>query len=159
MALHHVFELGNGVGLVWQPELGLAGAGALWGVQIPLWAAVAARAGKRFDRILAAMSGIAFGGAVVHFFIWPWRRNRVGLPVLTEAEGLPPSRLPAYTALLYMWGAVSVLSLREFSAHSRKWAILGLAAMPLLRRSATYHFTWLRDQAAANPAWWNRGVR
>jgi hypothetical protein len=34
---HHGFELGAGVGLVFQPDLGLAGAGALWGIGLPGW--------------------------------------------------------------------------------------------------------------------------
>lgn len=158
-AVHHGYELANGVGLVWQPELGLAGAGALWGAQIPLWAALAAKAGRRYDKVLAVLSGVALGGTIVHFLIWPWRRGRLGLPVLTDAEGLPRSQLPVYTALLYAWGVTSVFSLGELSPRSRKWALVGLATTPLLRRSAKHHFDWLRTQAATNPAWWNRGVR
>ena len=34
-AAHHGFELTSGVGLVWQPELGLGPASALWGAEIP----------------------------------------------------------------------------------------------------------------------------
>ncbi len=38
-AAHHGFELSQGVGLVLQPELGLRGAGALWGSQVSVWVA------------------------------------------------------------------------------------------------------------------------
>ena len=159
-AAHHGFELSNGIGLVWQPELGLAGAGALWGIQLPVWIALAAKGSNRWDKLLAVWSGASVGAALVHFLLWPWRRSSLGIPVLTEAEGLSSSRLPAYNALLYVWFAGSVLSIaREIPPRDRRWALLGLATLPLLGWSAKHHFSWLTHQAATNPAWWNRGVR
>jgi hypothetical protein len=159
-AAHHVFELSNGIGLVWQPELGLAGAGALWGTEIPIWIALAARGNERCDKALAAGSGANIASVLVHFLLWPSRRNRVGLPMLTEAEGLDASLLPAYNLLLYFWAVASALSIvREISPRDRRWALVGFAALPLMRKSARHHFLWLTEQAATNPAWWNRGVR
>ena len=158
-AAHHGFELMNGVGLVWQPQLGLSGAGALWGAQLSMWTATALGRGKRHDRVLASWSGAALGGALVHFLLWPWKRNALGLPVLTEAEGLRPTRLPAYNAILYAWAVAAALSIRELPRGSRVWALAGFATLPVLRRSASHHFSWLQGQAATNPAWWNRGVR
>jgi hypothetical protein len=158
-AVHHGFELSSGVGLVLQPELGLGPASALWGTQIPVWIALAAGGDKRWDRLLAAWSGATLAGALVHFFLWPWRRSRLGIPVLIEAEGLSSSSLPAYNTLLYVWGAASALSIvREVPPGDRRWALLGLATLPLLRRSAQHHFSWLTQEAMTNPAWWNRGV-
>ena len=158
-AAHHGFELSSGVGLVGQPELGLVGAGALWATQIPTWITLAARGGHRWDRLLAVWSGAALGGAVVHFLIWPWRRGALGVPVLTEAEGLGAATLPAYNALLYAWGTAAVLSIvRDVPRRDRRWALLGVAALPLLRVSARHHFSWIVDQAATGPAWWKRGV-
>lgn len=157
-AAHHGFELLSGVGLVWQPELGLSGAGALWGAQIPMWVAMALRKGNRYDRVLASWSGSALSGVLVHFLLWPWKRNKVGLPVLTEAEGLGHSQLPAYNAILYVWAVAAVLSIRELPRGTRIWAITGFATLPFLRWSARHHFSWLHEQAATNPAWWNRGA-
>lgn len=158
-AAHHGFELTNGVGLVWQPELGLAPASALWGAQIPLWVTLAAKGGRRWDRLLAVLSGTALAGVFVHFLLWPWRRNRLGIPILTEAEGLEPNVLPAYNALLQVWGlACGVSILHEVRPGARRWSLVGLAALPLLRRSAQHHFSWLTQEAQKNPAWWNRGV-
>jgi hypothetical protein len=158
-AAHHGFELSQGVGLVAQPELGLSGAGALWGTQIPLWVALAAKGGRRWDKMLAAWSGAALGGVLVHFLLWPWRYNRIGIPVLTEAEGIPESRLLAYNAILRVWFLASALSIAlEISPRDRKWALVGLATLPLLRRSAKHHFSWIVEEAGTNPAWWNRGI-
>lgn len=157
---HHAFELSSGVGLVGQPELGLVGASALWATQIPTWITLAAKGGKRWDRLLSVWAGAALGGAVVHFVIWPRRRSALGIPILAEAEGLGDSQLPAYNTLLYAWAAASVLSIaREVPLRERRWALLGFATLPLLRLSAKHHFSWIVDQAATKPAWWNRGVQ
>jgi hypothetical protein len=158
--VHHGFELSSGIGLVGQPELGLVGASALWAAQIPTWISLAAKGGKQWDRLLAVWSGAALGGAVVHFLIWPWRQSALGLPILAEAEGLGASKLPPYNTILYGWAAASVLSIAlEVPRRERRWALLGLAALPLLRLSAKHHFSWIVDQAATRPAWWNRGVQ
>jgi hypothetical protein len=158
-AAHHGFELASGAGLVWQPELGLGRASALWGAEIPLWITLAAKGNRRWDRLLAALSGTALAGVFVHFLLWPWRRNRLGIPVLTEAEGLEPNLLPAYNVLLHVWGLVCALSIvRDLQFGARRWSLVGAAALPLLRRSAAYHFSWLRQEALKNPSWWNRGA-
>jgi hypothetical protein len=159
-AAHHGFELSSGIGLVGQPELGLVGASAFWAAQVPTWIALAAKGGKRWDGVLAVWSGAALAGVVVHFLIWPWRRSALGLPILAEAEGLGDSKLPAYNTLLYAWGAASVLSIAlDVPPRDRRWALLGFAISPLLYRSAKHHFSWIVDQAAASPAWWNQGVQ
>ncbi len=159
-AAHHGFELGNGVGLVLQPELGLTGSGVFWGLQLPVWLVLASRRTGRWDRILATWSGAALAGTAVHFVLWPLRRNRLGLPVLAEAEGLDGVGLSTYNTILYAWGATAALSLLvDIPRGRRRWALVGLATFPLQRFSAARHFTWLGGQAAEDPAWWNRAGR
>ena len=157
-ASHHVFELGAGTGLVFQPYLGLAGAGALWSVVLPSWLIAAARGSSRWDRPLAFAAGLALGGTVVHYTLWPVE-DRNGLPVLVAAEGLRPGQLPAYNAVLYAWGLSALVALvKETPRGARRWAAAGaLAAVPL-RFSARHHFRWIKEQARANPAWWNRAL-
>lgn len=158
-AAHHGFELASGVGLVWQPELGLGPAGALWTAQLTAWAALAARGGRRADGVLAALAGASLAGVVVHFILWPWRRGAIGLPVLTDAEGLSPRQLPVYNAILWSWAAASAGSLAfEVPPASRRWALAGAAGLPVFVVSARHHFQWIKEQAESNPAWWNRGV-
>jgi hypothetical protein len=159
-AAHHGFELAKGIGLVWQPELGLVGAGVLWGTQLPAWAALAWGGGVRGNKVLAVASGASLGGALVHYLLWPWRFDRFGIPYLTEAEGMPASALPAYNAVLRAWVVASLSSIaREVSPRDRAWVAVGLATTPLLIVSAKHHFVWLHEQSDANPAWWNRGAR
>src|SRR5262245_40194336 len=109
-ATHHLFELGAGTGLVFQPYLGLGGAAALWSVALPGWLAAALRGSRRWDGPLAFLAGLSIGGAAVHFTLWPFETGR-GLPVLVEAEGLRPSQLPAYNAVLYAWALSAAAAL------------------------------------------------
>jgi hypothetical protein len=158
-AAHHSFELNAGVGLVFQPYLGLGGSLAVWGVNLPFlfWAAL--RGGERFDKPLAFASGAALGGMSVHYTIWPWKL-RGGLPWLTEAEGLSSEQLPAYNTILVLWALSSLVALvRETPRGARRWFAVGaLTALPF-RASAKHHFTWAAEQARTNPQWWNRGLR
>jgi len=159
-AAHHTFELGAGVGLVWQPELGLPGSLALWGTALPVGFVTAARSDTKLEPLLAFSRGASLGGVVVHFLLWPWTRKAGVLPWLTEAEGLRGRQIPAYNVVLHLWGAAAVAALvKETPPRSRKWAALGLASTVLFRKSAEYHFRWATEQAKTNPQWWNRGLR
>jgi hypothetical protein len=157
-AAHHLFELGAGTGLVFQPYIGLRGAAILWSVGLPGWLAVASRGSRRWDRPLAFLAGLSIGGATVHFTLWPVEMRRV--PMLVEAEGLKPEHLPAYNAVLYAWAIAAAAALAlETPSRARRWALAGaLAAVPL-RFSARHHFTWIKEQALVNPAWWNRALK
>jgi len=159
-AAHHSFELASGVGLVWQPELGLGRAAAGWAVELAGWMALAARGGRRADPVLAALAGASLAGVAVHFVLWPWKLGPGrALPVLTEAEGLSPEQLPAYNAILWCWALAAAGSLVfEVPRPSRRWALAGGVALPLFVASARHHFEWVKEQAESNPAWWNRGV-
>jgi len=160
MAAHHGFELASGVGLVWQPELGLSRAAILWTAQLAGWAALAVRGGRRADPVLATLAGASLAGVVVHFVLWPWEVGPAGLPMLIEAEGLSRRQLPAYNTILWGWAAASVGSIAfEVPRERRRWAVVGAAALPMFVVSARHHFHWVTEQAASNPAWWNRGVR
>jgi len=158
-AAHHGFELNAGVGLVFQPYLGLAGSSAYWATSLPLLFWAAARGDVRFDKPLAFASGAALGGMSVHYTIWPWRL-RAGLPWLTEAEGLSRGQLPAYNAILLLWALASALAfLRETPKGARRWFVLGVFTALPFRVSAKHHFAWATEQARTNPAWWNRGLQ
>jgi hypothetical protein len=137
-AAHHGFELGAGVGLVFQPYLGLGGAAALWALVLPGLAVLA--------------------GALVHFTLWPWRR-RGPLLWLTAAEGLRDRELGPYNLILDWWALASGLALAfEARGPARRWGAAGLAAALPLRASARHHFVWLRQQARERPEWWNRAA-
>lgn len=158
-AAHHGFELASGLGLVWQPQIGLPGAATLWSVQILSWAGLAARGSRRTDPVLAAFSGASLAGVAVHFLLWPSQPGQCGLPVLIEAEGLSPWQMPSYNAMLRAWAVAASGSLVvEVPRGSRRWAFVGLALLPAFVLSARHHFSWVKEQAVTNPRWWNRGI-
>lgn len=158
MLAHHAFELAAGVGLVFQPQLGLRGSSALWSVTLPAWLVAADRGSSRWDPPLAFLAGASIGGIIVHFWLWPWEVRR-SLPVLTEAEGLRREQLPAYNAVLYAWAGAGLLAvLLETPRDAKKWAVAGLVTALPARASARHHFAWVREQAQTNPAWWNRAI-
>lgn len=154
-ASHHAFELGAGTGLMLQRELGLAGAAGTWLVAFPALAVAARR--DRVAPLLAVAVGANAAACAVHFTLWPWRLTRVGLPVLTSAEGLPDRDLSAYNAILLSWGAASLVASAVLSrTGSARPTVAGfLLALPL-RAHARRHFAWVREQAVRQPAWWNR---
>jgi hypothetical protein len=167
---HHGFELAAGVGLVFQPYLGLAGASAAWGLALPAWVGLAARASRRGDgqggedALLAVLAGASLAGAALHFALWPVGRRpagaRIGIPVLTEAEGLSPAQLPAYNVILYCWVLATAAALAAGTPKgSRRWALVGLASWLPLQASARHHFEWLDEQRNLHPAWWNRAAK
>lgn len=158
MFAHHAFELAAGVGLVYQPQLGLRGASALWGAALPGWAVAAARGSEKWDAPLALLAGASVAACALHYMLWPWEFRR-GLPTLTEAEGLKPGQLPAYNAVLWLWAvAAATALLRETPRGAGKWAVVGFLATLPQKASAKKHFEWLREEARANPAWWNRAA-
>jgi hypothetical protein len=152
---HNAFETRAGVGLVFEPQLGRRGAGALWGALIPLGLLAAARGGRGAERLSALNAGVGVAGVAVHFKAWPWSLHG-GLPMLDEAEGLREDQLPAYNAVLWAWGVSSVLSLLvETRPGSRRFALAGLLEFPLLLASARHHFRWAREQARREPERWS----
>jgi hypothetical protein len=158
-ATHHAFELAAGVGLVFQPYLGLGGAGALWATTLPVWTVASARGSRRWDPGLAFLAGLSLGGAALHYALWPWAVRRC-LPTLTEAEGLRPEHLPAYNAIILTWGGAAAGALLfDTPRRARPWALPGIVMAMALRGSARRHFEWIREQAALRPAWWNRALR
>ena len=156
---HHAFELSRGVGLVFQPELGLTGASTLWGIVFPGSILVSARGSSRWDRLLAFAVGANLAAALLHFTLWPWEIRR-GLPTLVDAEGLGLKDLPAYNTILYLWSIAAVAALAvEVPRARRGTAVMGFLFTIPLRRHARYHFEWVAQQARENPAWWNRALQ
>ena len=102
-AAHHGFERQAGVGLVFEPFLGRRRTTAMWLVALPFWMWRATRSAPRDEPLLALNAGVAIAGSAVHFVEWPWSLRGGVLPWLDAAEGLPPSKLPAYNTILWLW--------------------------------------------------------
>jgi hypothetical protein len=155
-AAHHGFELRAGIGLVFEPFLGRRRTKAMWLVALPFWMWRALRPAPRDEPLLALNAGVAIAGSAVHFVEWPWSLRWGVVPWLDEAEGLPPSKLPAYNTILWLWMVGGVGSaLLETRRADRKWVAAGVATAPALLASARHHFRWAREQAQQDPASWS----
>ena len=160
MLAHHGLELGAGVGLVFQPELGLPGALGLWTAVVAGDLGLLAPRRSPLGRARALAAGVSLAGVLVHYLLWPWELRR-GLPRLTAAEGVRGRQLAVYDAILLGWAASAAGSLLvDVPGSRRRWALVGAAvALAPLVASARHHFTWVTAEAAEHPAWWNRALR
>ena len=152
---HQVLELALGTGIIGQAQAGFPGALAASTVMDAGWI-VAARRERPPERLLAFGAGVAIMTPILHFTLWPWRVRR-GVPVLTEAEGLPASVMPLYNAVLYGWAGAGVLAaVRDTPRRHLGWVLAGVLAVIGIRPVAQRHFAWMEREAQRNPQWWNR---
>ena len=112
-------------------------------------------AGAGRDRVLAVSSGTALAGALVHFVMWPLRRNRLGIRSWPRPRDWNRPAVRLHRHPLRMGRVGGAVDPARDSRGRRRWALVGLATLPLQQVSAARHFAWLRSQAEADPAWWN----
>jgi hypothetical protein len=152
---HQVLELALGTGIIGQAQSSFGGALAASTVMDVGWMYAATRE-KPPERLLAFGAGVAIMTPLLHFTLFPWELRR-GIPVLTEAEGLPDSVMPLYNAILYGWAASGVLAaVKDTPRRHLPWVGAGILAVIAIRPTAKAHFTWMEKEAQRNPRWWNR---
>jgi hypothetical protein len=171
VAAHHVIETAGGLGLPGEPVLGRRNAAVGWtaafAANLALVSRMASSESTRTTRVrkrsrpgttraragrdVARNAAIGFANgayqalALQHYVDWPWIVRR-GLPILTEAEGLPQNLLPPYNAALLSTIAASTAAVIS-SRRSRAFALghcAGLATLPLQPASARHHIDWWR---------------
>jgi hypothetical protein len=158
MAGHVFFELGAGVGMPLASVLGPLPAAGVWAAG-SVWVQRAAGS-PTADRALAVVDGLSLAAAVGHLAGWPRRRTRVGLPWLTDCEGLGPGLMRWYNPIVYAGGVAAAAALLAENRAAPRWAgVLPLAAVPLLIRVQHAEHERLRRLAVRRPGWWNRRLR
>jgi hypothetical protein len=155
---HQALELALGTGIIGQAQAGFTGALAASTAMDAGWLFAATRKDPP-ERLLAFSAGVAIMTPVLHFTLFPWQLRR-GLPVLTQAEGLPASVMPLYNAVLYGWAGAGVLAaVRDTPRRYRPFVAAGILAVIAIRPMAKEHFAWMEREAARNTRWWNRSWR
>lgn len=155
---HQALELALGTGIIGQAQSSFGGALAASTVMDASWLYAATRKNPP-ERLLAFGAGVAIMTPLLHFTLFPWKVRR-GVPVLTEAEGLPASVMPLYNAVLYAWAGGGVLAaVRDTPRRARPWVLAGIAFVIAIRPVAQRHFAWMEVEAQRNPKWWNRSWR
>jgi hypothetical protein len=152
---HQAVELGLGTGVIGQAQLGFPAAVAASLVMDIGWVAGALRR-RPPDAALAFGAGVAVGVPFIHFTLWPWA-VRKGVPLLTEAEGLPSTTMGLYNGILYAWAAAGLLAAAvDTPRRFRSVVPLGFLAVLGFRPIAQRHFAWIAREGSRNPQWWNR---
>ena len=153
---HLGYELAAGVAVPFAPHLGVRAGAA---VSITPIAACYVPAGRlpspRGDRTFAVVNGFFLAAVVAHYASWP-RAWHVGVPWLTECEGLEGTVAGPYNVLLQGSGLAAVAGLVENRSQWRWGAATTLLATPVLRWATPREYARLKDQAARCPRWWNR---
>jgi hypothetical protein len=155
MAGHVFFELGAGVGMPFASLLGPVPAAVAWAAGA---VAVQKAAGSPSrDTALAVVNGLGLAAAMGHLTGWPRRRTRLGLPWLTDCEGLGPDLMRWYNPIVYAGGVAAVVALGRENRSSPRWAwVAPLGLVPVLVRVQHAEHQRLRGQAIRRPGWWNR---
>jgi hypothetical protein len=158
LAGHVLFELGAGVGMPFASVLGPAPAGAVW-ASGTAWAH-RATGSESSDTALALTNGIGLAAVAAHLAGWPRRRTRLGLPWLTDCEGLGPDLMRWYNPIVYTGGVAALAGLlteNRSAPPAARW--LPLALVPVLIRVQHAEHQRLRRMAVRRPGWWNRRLR
>ena len=95
---------------------------------------------------------------ISHFISWP-RTTRVGLPWLTECEGLDGRLMGPYNAMLYLSALAAVGGAVENRGAWQWSAFTPAVVVPFLARETRLEYRRLLAQSAQRPRWWNRRLR
>lgn len=109
---HVFYELACGVAMPFSSIRGPAVAAAGWLAGTTASYTVASRAPRTYDPAMGMMNGLFLSAVVAHFIYWPTRRT-VGVPWLTECEGLRGPVMVPYNAILYTSGVAAIAGLVE----------------------------------------------
>ncbi|MFG3517023.1 hypothetical protein [Streptomyces bobili] len=109
------------------------------------------------DPAFAVLNSVSLAAVIAHLTGWPRRRTRLGLPWLTDCEGLGPRLMPYYNPILYVAGtAAAAALLLENDSAPRRLPLLIPPLVPLLVAAQRAEHRRLRASATARPGWWNR---
>jgi hypothetical protein len=160
LAAHVFFELGAGVGLPAASVLGPLPAATLWAGSTVAALRGAARAPVSGDTGFAIGNAAALTVVLGHLTGWPRRSTVLGLPWLTDCEGLGRELMPAYNAILYSSGAAALAALlAENRCARRPVTLLPLLFVPIVVRAQRAEHRRLLRNARQRPRWWNRRLR
>lgn len=153
---HLGYELVAGVAVPLAPHLGVRAATAVVITPVAVSYVPAGRLpSPRADRSFAVVNGFFLAAVLAHFSSWP-RVWRLGVPWLTECEGLQGPVMGPYNLLLQGSGLAAMVGLVENRSQWRWGVATTFLAAPLLRWATPREYAMLKEQAARCPRWWNR---
>ena len=158
LAGHVFFELGAGVGMPFASVVGAVPAAAAWAAGTAAVQRAAGAPGR--DTALAVTNGIGLAAVVAHLAGWPRRRTRLGLPWLTDCEGLGPELMRWYNPLVHGGGGAALAALLAENRQAPRWAgAAPLLLVPVLVLVQHAEHARLVRLAQRHPHWWNRRLQ
>ncbi|WP_345632993.1 hypothetical protein [Rugosimonospora acidiphila] len=155
-----MFELGAGVGMPLASVLGPVATPSLWALTTGCVWRIAGAEHAIADALSAMVNGFGIAAVTAHLGGWPTRRTRIGLPWLTECEGLGSELMPLYNTTLYLSGVTALLALiREKRTTGPRLPAAMLGLVPVLIAFQHWEHRRLRRQAHTRPGWWTRRLR
>ncbi|HEY0509284.1 MAG TPA: hypothetical protein VGD12_14605 [Blastococcus sp.] len=152
---HVLYELVAGVAMPFASRWGPGAAAAFWASST---AAAFHQAGRRpaaRDDVFGALNGLYLSAVIAHFLGWP-RTTLMGLPWLTECEGLTGPVIAPYNVILHVSGIAAIGGLVETRRGAAWGALVLLLSVPWLLGEQRREFGRRVGQAQKHPAWWNR---
>lgn len=159
LGAHVFYELVSGVAMPFASVVGPVPAAMGWGTSTGMVLRMARRADRSHDAVFGVVNGMFLTAVLAHFIYWP-KRWTVGVPSLSQCEGLRGKILLPYNGILYVSAFSAVAGLFE---NGRRAAVRGvmvpLVGVPVVLQLQRIEFRRLRLQARRNPRWWNRRLQ
>lgn len=159
LGAHVFYELLSGVAMPFASVIGPVPAAMGWGTSTAVVLRMARRSDKRHAAGFGVVNGVFLTAVLAHFIYWP-KRWTLGVPRLSECEGLRGRILLPYNGILYISALSAVAGLLENGRRAAlRGAMVPLVGIPVLLRLQRMEFRRLRLQARRNPRWWNRRLQ
>ena len=118
----------------------------------------AGRGKDSHNRAFGLLNGMFLSAVLAHFRFWP-KHWIIGMPWLSECEGLRGKVMMPYNAILYVCGLAAVAGLLENGRAGLPGTAVPVVLVPALIRVQGLEFQRLKTQARRRPAWWNRRLQ
>jgi hypothetical protein len=158
MGAHVFYELACGVGMPFASVAGPVPAVAGWATGSLVALRAAGRGNDRHNAAFGLLNGVFLSAVLAHFLFWP-KRWSIGMPWLSECEGLRGKSMVPYNAILYVCGLAAVAGLLENGRAGLYGTAVPLVFVPWLIGVQGAEFQRLQTQARRRPAWWNRRLQ
>jgi hypothetical protein len=155
---HVFYELAAGVAMPFASRTGPVVAAAGWGTATALAYSAAGRRKESSDSFFGLLNGMYLTAVLAHFIYWP-KRWFLGVPYLTECEGMRGRVVAPYNLILYISGLAAVAGMAEHGRAGARGALGAVVGVPLLLRLQDIEFRRMRIQARQHPGWWNRRLQ
>lgn len=152
---HLLYELLAGAAVPYASRTGPRTTPVMWAAATTVAYRQAGRQPPSRDPVFAALNGANLSAVLAHFLAWP-RTSRLGLPWLTECEGLSGLAIGPYNVILHASAVTAVAGLAEHRLRGAWGVLVPVLLLPWLVGEQRREFDQRRHMADAGSTWWTR---